>query len=60
MDDDNGLVCCECNELVKALRELRNAEWMMTHDWGGDRQAILDHVDILLSRYPETEEAIHD
>ena len=27
--------------LREALKELLDAEWMMSHDWGGDRQAVL-------------------
>ena len=33
----------------EALREMREAEWMVTHDWGGDRQAVLDKVDAVLN-----------
>ena len=27
--------------LLDALRALVKAEWMVTHDWGGDRQSVL-------------------
>lgn len=27
--------------LLEALKELLEAEWMVTHDWGGDRDAVL-------------------
>jgi len=27
--------------LVEALKELLDAEWMVSHDWGGDRQAVI-------------------
>ena len=30
--------------LVKASNALLNAEWMVTHDWGGDREAVLRDV----------------
>jgi hypothetical protein len=30
--------------LRKALRDLVDAEWMMSHDWGGDRQLVLDEA----------------
>ena len=33
---------------LKLLKRLRDAEWMVTHDWGGNRQAILEQVDALL------------
>lgn len=26
--------------LVDALKKLLKAEWMVTHDWGGDREAV--------------------
>lgn len=29
------------SDLHKALKELLSAEWMVTHDWGGDRGATL-------------------
>lgn len=32
-------------ELFECLKALRDAEWMVTHDWGGDREAILARVD---------------
>lgn len=31
--------------LFDALVALRDAEWMVTHDWGGDRKAVLAQVD---------------
>jgi hypothetical protein len=32
-------------ELFECLKALRDAEWMVTHDWGGDREAVLARVD---------------
>ena len=29
-------------ELEEVLSELLNAEWMVTHDWGGDRDTLLN------------------
>lgn len=31
--------------LFKALRALRRAEWMVTHDWGGERDRVMREVD---------------
>ena len=28
------------NAVVEAAREFLDAEWMVTHDWGGDREAV--------------------
>lgn len=42
-------------ELVEALRSLVESEWMVTHDWGGDRKSILDHANSILSKYPKKE-----
>jgi len=31
----------ECiKDMSTALEEITGAEWMMTHDWGGDRDAV--------------------
>ena len=37
-------------KLVEALRELVDAEWMVTHDWGGDRAAVLSKASSLLAQ----------
>lgn len=45
-----------CNmypELVETLKELREAEWMMTNDWGGDRESIINKVDAILAKAKE-------
>lgn len=45
-----------CNlfpELVAKLEELVKAEWMVTHDWGGDRNKLLKEVEELLARAKE-------
>ena len=34
----------ERDALRAALRDLVEAEWMVTHDWGGDRAAILERA----------------
>lgn len=28
--------------LLEALKELTEAEWMVSHDWGGDRESALE------------------
>jgi ribonuclease HI len=36
-------------ELLETLEEFYNAEWMVSHDWGGDRDSILNKVaDVLI------------
>lgn len=37
-------------ELINATKELRKAEWMVTHDWGGDRESVNRRVDAALAR----------
>ena len=37
------------DRLVDALSELVDAEWMVSHDWGGDRGAVLGKAEALLS-----------
>ena len=33
---------------AQLLRELVAAEWMVTHDWGGDRKELLERIDAAL------------
>jgi hypothetical protein len=35
--------------LREALEVLKKAEWMVTHDWGGDREAVMNQVDAALA-----------
>lgn len=37
--------------LAKAVRELLKSEWMVTHDWGGDRQSVLSKTQAALAAY---------
>jgi hypothetical protein len=34
----------ERDTLRKALKALVDAEWMVSHDWGGDREAVIDQA----------------
>jgi hypothetical protein len=43
------MLMAENERLREALYELRNAEWMVTHDWGGDREAVLAKADAALA-----------
>lgn len=36
-------------ELIEATMALRKAEWMVTHDWGGDRDSVNKRVDDALA-----------
>jgi hypothetical protein len=38
-------------ELYDALKVFAEAEWMVTHDWGGDRDAVRKQADAALARY---------
>lgn len=40
----------EIRQLRELLAEFRDAEWMVSHDWGGDRAALLAKVDAMLGR----------
>ena len=37
--------------LVEALEGLITAEWMVTHDWGGDREAVLEKAKQALANF---------
>jgi len=39
--------------LVEALREIMDAEWMVTNDWGGDRVAVFKKAEQALSIPPD-------
>ena len=47
----------ECQDRVREiydrLKSLYDAEWMVTHDWGGDREAILKSVRKVLRKYKQ-------
>ena len=36
--------------MYEALKELREAEWMVTHDWGGDREEVLKKANEALAK----------
>lgn len=45
LDDARGYITvlkAEVEKLREALSDLLAAEWMVTHDWGGDREAVLE------------------
>lgn len=58
MSDEMGKVEAECDEMRKALQALYGAEWMVTHDWGGDREAVMREVRTALGLDPETGEPL--
>ena len=39
--------------LAEALDELVKAEWMVSHDWGGDRKSIMNKCEELANQYKE-------
>ena len=43
--------------LREAARKLLDAEWMVTHDWGGDRQAVIDDCRAALAKCEAEKEA---
>lgn len=56
MSEEMGKVEAEREKLRKALQALYDAEWMVTHDWGGDRDSVMDKVRKALNIDPETNE----
>jgi hypothetical protein len=47
--DDLNLIAT-APELLEALTALLDAEWMVTHDWGGDREAVLNAAKASISK----------
>ena len=37
-------------EMLEMLKEMVSAEWMMSHDWGGDREGLLKKADALITK----------
>lgn len=37
-------------EILEALIELYESEWMVSHDWGGDRNSVLEKVDSVIKK----------
>jgi hypothetical protein len=37
----NALLCAAAPELLEALKALLKAEWMVEHNWGGNRPAVI-------------------
>lgn len=46
----NARLIAAAPELLEALKNLRDAEWMVTHEWGGDRKAALDAADAAIAK----------
>ena len=40
-------------KLVEAAHTLLRSEWMVTHDWGGDRDAVIQRLDKALAEFEE-------
>lgn len=47
-DDFRALIAA-----VEALKALAAAEWMVTHDWGGDRPSVLEQARAALAKLGE-------
>ena len=50
--DDIVDLAALCRQLEAALRDIITAEWMVTHDWGGDRKAVIDAAEATLALMP--------
>jgi len=37
-------------DLLEALKALLKAEWMVSHDWGGDRESVIKQVKAAIRR----------
>ena len=37
-------------EVLKVLRLVIESEWMLSHDWGGDRNAVLATINAIIAR----------
>ena len=38
----NAHLIAAAPDLYEALEEIINSEWMVTHDWGGDRNSVME------------------
>ena len=45
------LIAADKKELVEVLGNLLAAEWMVTHDWGGDRPDVIQKAESALARH---------
>ena len=42
---------CNCHaELLEALKAILAAEWMVTHDWGGNRPEVLAKAEAAIAK----------
>ena len=37
-------------DLLEALETIINSEWMVSHDWGGDRDAVMDKATAAINK----------
>lgn len=51
----NGYVEIEIpvEQALEALKEFKTAEWMVTHDWGGDRQSVIKKAEEVIKALEE-------
>ena len=58
MSEEMGKIEADCEKLSEALQALYDAEWMVSHDWGGDRDSVMEKVHAALDIAPETDEPL--
>lgn len=54
IEHENEQLVERIQRLKETLRELMESEWMVTHDWGGDRAGLFEKVRAVLANKPNS------
>ena len=46
----NARLIAAAPELLETLKELLGAEWMVSNDWGGDRETVLSKAEAVIAK----------
>ena len=46
----NANLIAAAPDLLEALETIINSEWMVSHDWGGDRDAVMDKAEAAIAK----------